>query len=359
MEDKDQINKLRERIRQLEELRARQQDIHPTLPDEENLFRKVFENANDGIIIHDTSGHIYEVNQTMYARLGYTKEEMMKMSLQDLVAPGFGEKIQSRVSRLERDGVAIFESADLRKDGTVLPVEVSARLIEYNGMKLIQSIVRDIHERKTAEILIEHALQEREILQEEIMHRLRLHHDLCIAGLQSLRQHGETGMPPEALESQIRRIKALAFAQGRIYSYSNVTRINFAKIAASLVRHLLSLYAVDASRIRCDLDINDIFLDIRKAGTCAQILIELVGNTLQHAYPGGHSGAISIKMSRQDKEGYTLSVSDQGVGIPESLDIQKIPGMGMKLIGDLVAQLQGRMSLDRGKSGTRFLIRFQ
>jgi PAS domain S-box-containing protein len=358
MEDKDKSKKARERLKQLEEPRAQQQDSPPTLPDAENLFRKVFENANDGIIIHDRAGQIYEVNQAMYQRLGYTRQEMLRMSLQDLVAPGFSEKIQARTGRLEQDGVAIFESADVRKDGTVLPVEVSARLIEHNGLNLIQSIVRDIHERKTAEILIQHALVDREILLEEIKHRVRQHHDLCIAGLDSLRQHCETELSTETLENQIRRIKARGYIQGKIYNSSNVTQIDFAKIAAVLARHLLTLYAADASRIRYDLNINGIFLDIHKAGTCAQILIELVGNSLLHAFPGKNSGTIKIRMSRNEEEGYTLTIADDGIGIRTGRDVKEAPTLGMKLVEDLVAQLDGHMSVDNSP-GTRIAIRFQ
>ena len=357
MEDKDKNKKVQKRFKQPEELRARQQDPHPTLPDVDNLFRKVFDNANDGIIIHDSNGQIFEVNQTIYQRLGYTKEEMLKMSLQDFVAPGFSEKIQARTSRLEQDGVAIFESADVRKDGTVLPVEVSARIIEYNGMRLVQSIVRDIHERKTAEFLIQHALDEREALLEEIKHRVRLHHELCIAGLESLRQYSETELPTDTLESQIRRIKALSYIQGRIYSDGNVTQINFCKIATGLVKHLLTLYAVDASRIRYDLDINNIFLDIHKTSTCAQMLIELVGNALLHAFPGKNSGTISIEMSGSEDEGYIITIADDGIGIPKGLDVKETRTLGMRLVGDLVAHLDGNMSLD-SSPGTRIAIRF-
>jgi len=357
MEDKDKREKVRERIKQLAELQARQQDSHPTLPDEEKLFRKVFESANDGIIIHDRAGQIYEVNQTMYRRLGYTREEMLSMSLEDLVAPGFSEKIQERVGRLEQEGVAIFESADVRKDGTILPVEVSARIIEYDGLKLIQSIVRDIHERKTAEILIQHALEEREILQGEIKHRVLVHHDLCIAGLESLKQQGNAGLPAETLESQVRRIKALGYIQSRIYSSKNVRKIEFAKIASALVKHLQAVYAVDASRIRCTLDIHDVFMDIRKTTSCAQILIELVGNAFSHAFPADHGGNVHIAMSRDEDEGYTLSVGDDGIGASSAQDAGTSTGLGMRLVGDLVAHLSGHLSLDNSK-GIRVVIRF-
>lgn len=332
-------------------------DKREKVQDAEDMFRKVFENANDGIIIHDQAGQIYEVNRTMYRRLGYTRAEMLKMSLQDLVAPGFSEKIRARTSRLEQDGVAIFESADVRKDGTLLPVEVSARIIEHDGLKLTQSIVRDIHERKTAETLIQHALDEREILLEEIKQRVRMHHELCIAGLESLKQHGEAGLPADTLEGQIRRVKALGYIQGRIYSTKNVRQIDFAKIASGLTKHLISLYAVDASRIRCSLDIQDVFIDIHKTTSCAQILIEVVGNAFLHAFPGKKGGIVRIGMSRKEDDEYTLSVSDDGIGIPTGLDIRKTPTLGMRLVADLVGQLGGHMALDNSK-GTRIVIRF-
>lgn len=134
--------------------------------DQEDFFRhrfhQIFENVNDGIIIHDTEGHICDVNSSMYKRLGYTKEEMLAMNIKDLVPPEYGKKVAERTLRLEKNGSAVFESADLRKDGRPMPVEVSARLILENGKPLIQSIVRDITDRKTAEDLISATMIDRQ-----------------------------------------------------------------------------------------------------------------------------------------------------------------------------------------------------
>ncbi|MBE0598577.1 MAG: EAL domain-containing protein [Desulfuromonadales bacterium] len=78
----------------------------------------------------------------------------MQLPLDRLMTSEFGEKIRERTDRLQRDGVAIFQSADLRKDGTPMPVEVSARLVDYQGKKIIQSVVRDISERKRGELTL-------------------------------------------------------------------------------------------------------------------------------------------------------------------------------------------------------------
>ena len=130
------------------------EEIQAALKETEIRYRLVFDNINDGIIIHDASGRIFDVNQTMYERLGYTKAEMLEMTLPDLVSPEFTEKIKPRIKQLQEQGVAIFESADKRKDGTYMPVEISTRYVDYKGKKLIQSVVRDIQERKMAESLI-------------------------------------------------------------------------------------------------------------------------------------------------------------------------------------------------------------
>ncbi len=118
------------------------------------------------------------------------------------VAPGFDEKIRERTADLEKTGVAIFESADRRKDGTILPVEVSARYFNHNGTKMIQSIVRDIHERKTAEALIQTSLIERTILGDEAKHSVRFNQTICDQMLERIPFSSDHDVHSPAMEHQ-------------------------------------------------------------------------------------------------------------------------------------------------------------
>lgn len=362
MEPKDitpkETQEFRKRIRELESLNTLLGEQLQSLKQTEHRYRTIFENANDGIIIHDRSGTIYDVNPTMFRRLGYTREEFLKMNLRDLVAKGYNEKIAARVERLEQDGLAIFESADVRKDGTVMPVEVSARLVDYNGIRAIQSVVRDIQERKTAEALIHTSLKEREILVDEIRERARFHHRMHISGLESLAGARDPEAWAGALVSQSRRIKAVAFVSERIYGQGNIRNINCEQVTSNLIKHLISLHSVDVRLVSVNKDIGGVFLDVRRAATCSHILIELVSNAFQHAFPNGASGSVLIRLRKRSKNGHELVVRDDGVGISRDIDIGEPKTLGLKIFGDLVEYLGGRSRVKRS-GGTEFTIRFE
>ena len=121
------------------------------LRESENKFRTLFNSASDGIFIHDMQGHFLEVNQMACERLGCTREEMLQMTLMDIDTPEFASRIPERMAELTRRGQVVFETAHRRRDGTVIPIEASVRIIEYRGAPAMLSIARDISERKRLE----------------------------------------------------------------------------------------------------------------------------------------------------------------------------------------------------------------
>jgi PAS domain S-box-containing protein len=121
------------------------------LRESEEKFRNLFENAIDGIFILDLEGNFIDVNRTAYERLGYTKDEMLSMSVKEIDTPEFASRVPERLAQIHKHGHAMFESAHHRKDGTIVPVEVNSRILSYRGQKVYFSVIRDITERKQAE----------------------------------------------------------------------------------------------------------------------------------------------------------------------------------------------------------------
>ncbi len=117
----------------------------------EGKYRTLFEEASDAIEIVDEKGRIVDCNQHACDLLGYTREEMLKKQLQDIVAPEYRDSVRQRVTRIIDEGMIPYESANLRKDGSVVPIEVSAASIEIEGRKRVIYFLRDITERKQAE----------------------------------------------------------------------------------------------------------------------------------------------------------------------------------------------------------------
>lgn len=123
----------------------------------EERFRALFHNANDAIFLSTfseedgTVRHILEVNDVACKRLGYSMDELLAMSPEDLNPPEHLAQIHHSMQALTREGHITFETAHLTKDGRRILVEVSAHLFTLGDDRVVLSVARDITERKRAE----------------------------------------------------------------------------------------------------------------------------------------------------------------------------------------------------------------
>jgi len=123
------------------------------LQESEERYRSLFEQSNDAIIIHELSGQILEVNQRTYEMLGYDQEQFHRMTI-PMLHPRieFGASVKA-FQETRSQGYTLFESQFERADGTPIDVEISSSIIDKaNG--IVQGIIRDITERKQAEVLM-------------------------------------------------------------------------------------------------------------------------------------------------------------------------------------------------------------
>jgi PAS domain S-box-containing protein len=121
----------------------------------EEGFRQLFEHAGDGLILHDR-GRIIEINQQACRSLGYTREELLRMSLFDIEV-GYSKEFLSDLWEKGED-VVTLSGIYRRKDGLTFPAEIRAGEITYRGQTLRLAAARDVSARKQAE----EALQESE-----------------------------------------------------------------------------------------------------------------------------------------------------------------------------------------------------
>jgi diguanylate cyclase (GGDEF)-like protein/PAS domain S-box-containing protein len=128
-------------------------DISARKRAEEEIHLKalLLDNANDSVFLVGQQGNICYINETACRIHGYTQQEMLGLNLRTLISPEFAQGLQLRLDKLLLRGQAIFETAHICKDGTILPVELNVRLIESNGNKLFLGVARDIMDRKLAE----------------------------------------------------------------------------------------------------------------------------------------------------------------------------------------------------------------
>ncbi len=126
------------------------------LTDSEKKYRSLFEHANDSVFVIDPASHAFlDANEKAHERLGYTRNELLQMTVADLSAPELSEKIPHNIQELKAKGGHVFEHLHRRKDGTNVPVEISARIVPFGGREIFLAFVRDISDRKKAEQRLE------------------------------------------------------------------------------------------------------------------------------------------------------------------------------------------------------------
>jgi PAS domain S-box-containing protein len=131
------VNYYRARFETAESLRKSQEQ-----------YRELIEHASDGIFIADANWKYVEVNPSGCAMLGYTRDEILSKQISELIPPEDAAATPLHLDELRQGKTLLTEQRLIRKDGSLLPVEISGRRLPDGRF---QSIVRDITERKQAE----------------------------------------------------------------------------------------------------------------------------------------------------------------------------------------------------------------
>lgn len=225
--------------------------------------------------------------------------------------------------------------------------------LRLNGVDL------DISDRKQAEEQIKASLQEKEVLLKEIHHRVK--NNLQVISSLLRMQARRANDPQTAIlfkESQ-NRVQSMSLIHEQLYQSSDFSHIDFGDYVRRLVSNLFRAYGTHAGTVAFSVTTHQLTLTLDAAIPCGLIINELVSNSLKYAFPDGHQGSIAITLQKDSSKSgrFVLSVSDNGIGIPDTLDWQATRSLGLRIVHNLVTQLDGSIKLDRTQ-GTTFIITF-
>jgi PAS domain S-box-containing protein len=339
-----------ERKRTEEELQAR-----------EAYLDQLFESAQEAIVMADNKGIALRINQEFTKLFGYTPRETAGKALDELIVPKKLRKsatlITEKVAKGERTA---FEAIRCHKDGRMIAVSVLASPIVVGGKQIgTYGIYRNITERKKAEEQIKASLKEKEILLQEVHHRVKNNMQIISSLLNLQSRHIKDEESLELFKSSQSRVKSMALIHERLYQSKDFTRIDVADYVQNLTNHLFITYGISRDDIKLKINIKDIFLDINTAIPCALIINEIVSNSLKHAFPNGKKGEIKISMHPLSKDEVELVVGDNGVGIPEDANLRNTKSLGLYLVSMLAEdQLHGEIKLDKTE-GIAFRFRLR
>ncbi len=204
-------------------------------------------------------------------------------------------------------------------------------------------------------------LQEREVLIQEIHHRVK-NNMLAITSLLNIMEDSiQDEQALRVLQEGENRIRAMATVHQMLYQADDLTHINFHDYATDIVYNLFHSYGVPTHKVSPVIEIEDISLAIDVALPCGLLINELASNSLKYAFPGDRTGRLTVAM-HPFGEGHELIVSDTGVGLPDGLEVEKTESLGLSLVTAWTHQLLGKLIIDRpekdGTEGTRFRLVF-
>jgi PAS domain S-box-containing protein len=356
------LAELRQRIAELEDTKKGQNKIIEGMQEFFERYEALFERSIYCIYLHDLNGRFLDANKAALNLLGYSKEDLPSLDLSSILTK---DQLQKAFERIESDEKSGSQKEPVeyrlrRKDGSHVWVMVEGTVI-YREEKpyAIQGIALDITKRKKDEEKIKSSLREKEVLLKEVHHRVKNNMQIIssLLSLQSAQTKDKQALL--TLKECQNRIKSIALIHGRLYQSGDFAKVDFTEYVQSITNHLYRSYGINSNSIKLDIKIKDIYLDLNTAIPCALIINELLTNSLKHGFPDGRKGKINIVIHPLNKGKYEIIISDNGIGLPEEIDIKETESLGLHLVNILAKdQLDGDIKLDRTK-GTHFCIQFE
>jgi len=325
----------------------------------EALYRAIVEDQTELVcrILYD--GTITFVNQECLRFFRMGREGLIGKNIHSFIVEEDQERSSREVWNLSCDNpTTTFDNRLVTPDQEIRWMQWVVRSIcnQKNEILEYQFVGRDVTAIRESTAQIERSLKEKETLLTEVTYRIRsnLHFITSLIDLQA-----DSRNDPASTE-QFREQKQQIMALARIYEIltqsDDINHIPLLVYLKKLNEDLYHSYQIDSTRVKTSFRADDIWVDINTAIPVGLLFNELVSNAFKYAFPSGRPGHVDVEI-RASVGGITLTIADDGVGIPETVDIGSPQTIGMELVATLVHQIDGRITTER-RTGTRFIIIF-
>lgn len=228
--------------------------------------------------------------------------------------------------------------------GRVIARKKTAEKLEQKVKDRTIQLEQQISERKKTETLLQNSLDEKNILLQEVHHRVKNNMQIISSMLNLQVKQIDDDEVRSMFKDTQNRVKTMALIHEKLYQAEDLAHINLKNYLKTLCRQLFRSYKTDPAKIFLNLDIIDSNLDVKTAIPCGLIINEAVSNSLKYAFPEGASGTIGVSF-KQELDEYLLNVWDDGIGINSSVDIEQTDSLGVRLIDALTQQLHGQLEI--------------
>jgi len=250
-----------------------------------------------------------------------------------------------------------FEVGFWQLDEDEIWVSVSSKPVRERSDKILyqEEMICNTTERKRSEEMRTKSLQERDLMLTEIHHRVKNNLQLIYSLLNLQSRYTKDQTAVNVFKEIQDRIRSIALIHERLYESEDLSRVDMPDYIKSLATYLVKSYKIGV-RVKLNLNMGQVFLGIDKAVPCGLIINELITNSLKHAFPDGKEGEIRVDLISHE-DGVELIISDNGVGLPEGVDLQGASTLGIALVRGLIRQLNCSVDVCIDM-GTRYRVFF-
>jgi two-component sensor histidine kinase len=307
----------------------------------------------------DSSEQVYEI----YLSQSHANRDMFDLSIYSI-----GDKVVARgilsKYRFESTGTEIYQIIPRTPEdisSTGLPQHYFSILLWVIGFVSILVLgwvyfLRKQVKSKTKEL--SQALEEKEVLMQEIHHRVK--NNLAkISGLLDL-QISTTDHPAveESLSDSKSRINSMALIHDKLYQTQQYKTVRLDNYLQELVTTIHTTYNVEEDSVALNFECDPVELSVDKAVVCGLLVNELIVNAYKYAFQDNEVGELKVSL-KSENECITLSISDNGPGLPDDFDALLGKGLGTILVKNFAQQLDADMQLDSSDRGTKFSFTFK
>ena len=336
-------------------------------------LRSIVESGEDFIIWTSKSGHaLTSVNHNCQRWLGFeeggtldaTSKTLAGQVAESQVVNGFD--LEDRFERALDGRPQRFEWAlpDEKADDGKRWLQLFLNPIDNaEGEREISAIAYDITDRKRIDRAIRSALKEKEILLQEVHHRVKNNLQIINSILNLQKKFVKDENAITGLEEIQNRVSTMSIIHETLYQNTDVSNIGFPSYLTRIAGNIIQGYQSE-TQVELVTELEDIQAPLDQAIPCGLILNEWVSNAMKYAFMGREKGTITVALrcmlseDHPDEEEIQIEVRDDGVGLPDGFDWGGRDSLGLYLVQALSEQLDAELSAE-SDGGTRFLVKFR
>lgn len=337
----------------IRDLNQSQAKLETAMVERNRYLETILQTSADGFMVVNAGMQIVQVNNAYCRMSGYSQNELQRMSLADIDNDETVENIDTRMHRIIANGNEIFETRHRRKDGSVFNVEVSVTHLDIGSGQLI-CFCRDSTNRKQAEDRIKSLLASKELLLKELHHRIK-NNLVSVSNLLDLQSQSYVPEARSLFKVAINRVNSMVVLYDKLLSSEQYESLSCKSFLLDIINRMASLFP-DMANVKIETQMDNFDLSPKKLFPLGIIVNELITNIMKYAFIGKESGHVYISLIRTDDIA-TLTVQDNGIGLPEGFDAATATGFGLMLVGMLAEQLGGSFAL-HNDAGTRNVVSF-